>query len=244
MLEVSGLDANYGAIQALRQVTLQVPAASIVALVGANGAGKTTLLDAVAGGGKAITRGTISFNGKAIRGLPAREIVGSGIALVPEGRQLFGELTVDENLRMGAYSRRDRDGVANDYEAVRTLFPRLVERRRQLAATLSGGEQQMVALARALMSAPKLLLLDEPSLGLAPILVNEVMTLIRRINERGVAVLLVEQNVRQALAIASKAYVLERGVVMLSGPASDLVRDARVFAAYLSDDEQAYERRG
>jgi branched-chain amino acid transport system ATP-binding protein len=239
MLEVSGLDANYGAIQALRQVTLQVPAASIVALVGANGAGKTTLLDAVAGGGKAMTRGTISFNGKAIRGLPAREIVGSGIALVPEGRQLFGELTVDENLRMGAYSRRDRDGVANDYEAVRTLFPRLVERRRQLAATLSGGEQQMVALARALMSAPKLLLLDEPSLGLAPILVNEVMTLIRRINERGVAVLLVEQNVRQALAIASKAYVLERGVVTLSGPASDLVRDARVFAAYLSDDEQA-----
>ena len=244
MLEVSGLDAHYGAIQALRQVTLQVPAASIVALVGANGAGKTTLLDAVAGGGKAMTRGTISFNGKAIRGLPAREIVGSGIALVPEGRQLFGELTVDENLRMGAYSRRDRDGVANDYEAVRTLFPRLVERRRQLAATLSGGEQQMVALARALMSAPKLLLLDEPSLGLAPILVNEVMTLIRRINERGVAVLLVEQNVRQALAIASKAYVLERGVVTLSGPASDLVRDARVFAAYLSDDEQAYERRG
>ncbi len=244
MLEVSGLDAHYGAIQALRQVTLQVPAASIVALVGANGAGKTTLLDAVAGGGKAMTRGTISFNGKAIRGLPAREIVGSGIALVPEGRQLFGELTVDENLRMGAYSRRDRAGVANDYEAVRTLFPRLVERRRQLAATLSGGEQQMVALARALMSAPKLLLLDEPSLGLAPILVNEVMTLIRRINERGVAVLLVEQNVRQALAIASKAYVLERGVVTLSGPASDLVRDARVFAAYLSDDEQAYERRG
>jgi len=244
MLDVSGLDANYGAIQALRQVTLQVPAASIVALVGANGAGKTTLLDAVAGGGKAMTRGTISFNGKAIRGLPAREIVGSGIALVPEGRQLFGELTVDENLRMGAYSRRDRAGVANDYEAVRTLFPRLVERRRQLAATLSGGEQQMVALARALMSAPKLLLLDEPSLGLAPILVNEVMTLIRRINERGVAVLLVEQNVRQALAIASKAYVLERGVVTLSGPASDLVRDARVFAAYLSDDEQAYERRG
>ena len=244
MLEVSGLDANYGAIQALRQVTLQVPAASIVALVGANGAGKTTLLDAVAGGGKAMTRGTISFNGKAIRGLPAREIVGSGIALVPEGRQLFGELTVDENLRMGAYSRRDRAGVANDYEAVRTLFPRLVERRRQLAATLSGGEQQMVALARALMSAPKLLLLDEPSLGLAPILVNEVMTLIRRINERGVAVLLVEQNVRQALAIASKAYVLERGVVTLSGSASDLVRDARVFAAYLSDDEQAYERRG
>ncbi|MBR1231616.1 ABC transporter ATP-binding protein [Bradyrhizobium sp. AUGA SZCCT0182] len=239
MLEVSGLDANYGAISALRQVTLQVPAASIVALVGANGAGKTTLLDAVAGGGKAITRGTISFNGKSIRGLPAREIVGSGIALVPEGRQLFGELTVDENLRMGAYSRRDRAGVANDYDAVRTLFPRLVERRRQLAATLSGGEQQMVALARALMSAPKLLLLDEPSLGLAPILVNEVMTLIRRINERGVAVLLVEQNVRQALAIASKAYVLERGVVTLSGPASDLARDARVFAAYLSDDEQA-----
>jgi branched-chain amino acid transport system ATP-binding protein len=244
MLEVSGLDANYGTIQALRQVTLQVPAASIVALVGANGAGKTTLLDAVAGGGKAMTRGTISFNGKAIRGLPAREIVGSGIALVPEGRQLFGELTVDENLRMGAYSRRDRDGVANDYEAVRTLFPRLAERRRQLAATLSGGEQQMVALARALMSAPKLLLLDEPSLGLAPVLVNEVMTLIRRINERGVAVLLVEQNVRQALAIASKAYVLERGVVTLSGPAGDLVRDPRVFAAYLSDDEQAYERRG
>lgn len=233
MLEITGLKASYGAITALAGVDLTVRAGSVVSLLGANGAGKTTLLEAIMGGRHMTINGSIRFEGEELIGRAAERIVATGIALVPEGRQLFSELTTDENLRMGAYLRRDADGIARDLAMVRELFPQLAERRRQIAATLSGGEQQMVAIGRGLMSSPKLLLLDEPSLGLAPMLVTEIMNLIQRINERGVTILLVEQNARQALRISVHAYVIERGQVVLSGPATELARDPHVVSAYL-----------
>ncbi len=232
MLEIRALSASYGAIAALSGVDLSVPEGAVVALLGANGAGKTTLMRAITGDLRLKTSGSISFRGAELLGSRTESTVRAGIALVPEGRKLFPELTVDENLAMGAYLRRDKAGIAEDYDAVRTLFPRLSERGSQLAATLSGGEQQMVAIGRGLMSRPKLLLLDEPSLGLSPVLVEEIIAMIARINERGVTILLVEQNARQALSVSTHAHVLEKGRVVASGPAGEIARDPKVFDAY------------
>ena len=226
------MSARYGAIAALADVNLDVPDGAVVSLLGANGAGKTSLMRAITQDARLKVQGNIRFAGRDITGMPTEETVRCGIALVPEGRKLFPELTVDENLAMGAYLRRDKAGVAGDLAMLRTLFPRLAERQRQLAATLSGGEQQMVAIGRGLMSRPKLLLLDEPSLGLSPVLVEETMALIRRINAHGVTILLVEQNARQALSVSTHAYLLEKGRIVVSGAAADLARDPKVFNAY------------
>lgn len=233
LLEVEYLCVRYGAVPALSDLRLQVENRSVVAILGGNGAGKTTLLGAIIGDVIGKATGSIRFDGKEILGRPTEELVARGIALVPEGRQLFGELDVRENLQLGAYLRRDRAGIQSDLDRVLTLFPRLAQRSGQTAATLSGGEQQMVAIARALMSRPRLLLLDEPSLGLSPVLVTEIMRLIGEINASGVTILLVEQNARQALRRASHAYVLEKGRVAMEGPAEYLAKDKAVTAAYL-----------
>ena len=233
MLEASAVTASYGSITALNGVELTVPDGAIVSLLGANGAGKTTLLEGIMGGEGMTLSGSISFEGKELVGLSTEEVVAAGIALVPEGRQLFSELTVEENLMMGAYLRRDRADIARDIDLVHGLFPRLAERRKQIAATLSGGEQQMVAIGRGLMSSPRLLLLDEPSLGLAPVLITDMMNLIREINRQGVTVLLVEQNARQALRISTEGYVIEKGRVVLSGDAGSLANNEHVVSAYL-----------
>lgn len=233
MLEIVGLSAKYGGATALRGVSLSIPDGGVVAILGSNGAGKSTLLNTIMGSRLMRATGSIRFQGDEILGKATDQIINTGIALVPEGRQLFGDLTVDENLRIGAYLQRDAAKAARQLEDVRQLFPRLAERRNQRAATLSGGEQQMVAIGRALMSAPRLLLLDEPSLGLAPVLVTEIMRLIRRINEQGVTIVLVEQNARQALAVATEAHVIETGSVTLSGEARRLAADPHVVSAYL-----------
>jgi branched-chain amino acid transport system ATP-binding protein len=236
MLAVDGLTVRYGGVLALFEVSLRIETGSISCLLGANGAGKSTLLNALMGMAGQQS-GRVLFEGKPIQERPVEEIVASGMALVPEGRQLFGDLTVAENLRMGAYLR---GGVTrDDYAEIFDLFPRLAERRDQLAKTLSGGEQQMVAIGRALMSRPRLLLLDEPSLGLAPILVREVMSLISKIHSRGVTVFLVEQNARQALQIASVAYVLEKGRLVASGPAEQIAKDPKITDAYLGGTKQS-----
>lgn len=231
MLELRGLHARYGAIRALESISLAVPVGAIVSLLGANGAGKTTLLAAIMGLISDID-GAIVFDGRDITGYPTDDVVRAGIALAPEGRQVFADLCVEDNLRMGAYLRRDRD-IDADFTEIYGLFPRLRERRRQSAGTLSGGEQQMVALGRAMMSRPKLLLLDEPSLGLAPRLVTEMMRLIREINRRGVTILLVEQNARQALRISTTGHVIEKGRLRMSGPAKELIDDPHVVSTYL-----------
>lgn len=233
MLEIVELNAKYGGATALRDVSLTVPQGGVVAILGSNGAGKSTLLNTVIGSRLMKATGSIRFQGEEILGKTTEQIINAGIALVPEGRQLFGDLTVDENLRIGAYLQRDATKAARQLDEVRELFPRLAERRNQRAATLSGGEQQMVAIGRALMSAPRLLLLDEPSLGLAPVLVTEIMRLIRRINEQNVTIVLVEQNARQALAVATEAHVIETGRVTLSGEARRLAADPHVVSAYL-----------
>lgn len=234
MLEVSDLSARYGGIVALDHVTLRIEAGEIVALLGSNGAGKSSLLGCVTASVPCATSGSIRFEGRELRGRPTEHIIESGVVLVPEGRQLFVELTVEENLKMGAYLRRG-GGLDEDLGSVYTLFPRLHERRKQLAATLSGGEQQMVALGRALMARPRLMLLDEPSLGLAPVLVREIFRLIAAINRSGVTILLVEQNARQALRISNRAYVLEKGRIAMSGDAQTLARDPHVVSAYLGE---------
>ncbi len=233
MLECVDLTARYGGIQALAGVNLTVAAGEVVCLLGANGAGKSTLLGAITSSAPARIGGVIRFQGQEITGWSTEAIVRAGIALVPEGRQLFPELTVEENLRMGAYLRRDRDAIAHDLESMFELFPRLRERRGQIAATLSGGEQQMVAIGRALMSRPKLLLLDEPSLGLAPLLVREIMSLIRTINAKGTTVLLVEQNAHQALQVSDRGYVIEKGRIVGAGSAAQLLSDPQIVNAYL-----------
>jgi len=233
MLECAGLTAGYGGIQALAGIDLAVEEGEIVCLLGANGAGKSTLLGAITASVPAKIGGAIRLQGREITGWGTEAIVRAGIALVPEGRQLFPELTVEENLRMGAYLRRDRDGIGRDLQSMFELFSRLRERRAQIAATLSGGEQQMVAIGRALMSRPKLLLLDEPSLGLAPRLIKEIMALIRTINGKGTTVLLVEQNARQALQISHRGYVLEKGRIVGAGPANRLLSDPQIVNAYL-----------
>ncbi|CCI30131.1 high-affinity branched-chain amino acid transport protein (ABC superfamily, ATP-binding) [Microcystis aeruginosa PCC 9809] len=232
MLEISDLSVNYGGIKALQQVSLRVEKGEIVTLIGANGAGKTTTLKTISRILTAKT-GRIIYQGQDITHLPPHEIVKRGIAHSPEGRRILARQTVLTNLQLGAYTRSDRLGVKSDIEEQWQLFPRLSERREQLAGTLSGGEQQMLAIARALMSRPKLLLLDEPSLGLAPQIVREIFSIIRKLNESGVTILLVEQNANLALETANRGYVLAAGRLTIAGEAGDLLRDERVKQAYL-----------
>ncbi|MDJ0549586.1 MAG: ABC transporter ATP-binding protein [Microcystis sp. M49637_WE12] len=232
MLEISDLSVNYGGIKALQQVSLRVEEGEIVTLIGANGAGKTTTLKTISRILTAKT-GRIIYQGQDITHLPPHEIVKRGIAHSPEGRRILARQTVLTNLQLGAYTRSDRLGVKSDIEEQLQRFPRLSERREQLAGTLSGGEQQMLAIARALMSRPKLLLLDEPSLGLAPQIVREIFSIIRQLNESGVTILLVEQNANLALETANRGYVLEAGRLTIAGEAGDLLRDERVKQAYL-----------
>ena len=232
MLEISDLSVNYGGIKALQQVSLRVETGEIVTLIGANGAGKTTTLKTIS---RILTvkTGRIIYQGQDITHLPPHEIVKRGIAHSPEGRRILARQTVLTNLQLGAYTRSDRLGVKSDIEEQWQLFPRLSERREQLAGTLSGGEQQMLAIARALMSRPKLLLLDEPSLGLAPQIVREIFSIIRKLNKSGVTILLVEQNANLALETANRGYVLEAGRLTIAGEAGDLLKDERVKQAYL-----------
>lgn len=232
VLELRGVDVFYGRVQALHHVSLEVGEGEIVALIGSNGAGKTTTLRTISGLVRPA-RGEVLLRGKPIHQVGAERIARLGIGHAPEGRRLFSRMTVRENLEMGAYSRRDRAGIRTDFERVFTLFPRLRERQSQLAGSLSGGEQQMVAIGRALMSDPTVLLLDEPSLGLAPILVDAIFEVVREINSRGRTILLIEQNALLALNTASRGYVLETGNVVLSGPAKDLLTSADVQRAYL-----------
>lgn len=231
MLEVKELSVYYGPIRAVSGVTIRVNRGEVVALLGPNGAGKTSTLRAVLGLGSFA--GEIRFRGELISGLSPSHIVRKGLALVPEGRRVFPRLSVLDNLLLGAYARRDRGQVSRDLEAVFGLFPRLAERLRQNAGTLSGGEQQMLAIGRALMSRPTLLLMDEPSMGLAPVLVQQIFESIREINRAGVTMLVVEQNARMALGVAHRAYVMEGGLIAMSGTAEELRRDPRVVASYL-----------
>lgn len=232
MLEVNGLDTYYGNIQVLRGVSLEVPEGAIVALLGANGAGKSTLLKSIAGLIPGL-RGEIRFKGQSINRCSAEKIVRLGIGLVPEGRGLFGPLTVGENLRMGAFTRKDKSHLDQDYERVFKHFPTLKERLSQLASSLSGGEQQMLTIGRSLMQQPKILLLDEPTLGLAPQLVEHIMEIIKQINQEGTTVLLVEQNSFAALSVAGYGYVLETGKIALSGSSSELRENPMVIKSYL-----------
>ena len=232
MLEIKDLHVSYGGIQALRGVSLTVPEGKIVTLIGANGAGKSTLMRTISGLVKAQS-GSILWNGQELLGKPIDQIVASGIAMSPEGRRVFADLTVLENLKIGAYLRRGKAEIEKDIQWVYSLFPRLKERSWQSAGTLSGGEQQMLAVGRALMSRPKLMMLDEPSLGLAPLVVQDIFSIIREINRQGVTVLLVEQNANMALKIADLAYVLETGTITMSGTGAELLADSRVKDAYL-----------
>jgi len=232
LLEIENLHVYYGQIQALKGITLHVQPGEIVTLIGANGAGKSTTLKTISG----LLRprqGRISLSGEDLAALPAHEVVAKGVVQVPEGRRIFGQLSVQENLLMGAYIRAERNGIDADLERVFTLFPRLKERRSQVAGTLSGGEQQMLAIGRALMSQPKVLLLDEPSMGLAPVLVEQIFETITGINRLGTTVLLVEQNAFMALQIAQRGYVLQTGEIALSGSAAELQANADVQKAYL-----------
>ena len=232
MLKVDNIDVYYGAIHAIKGISIEVPKGEIVTLVGSNGAGKSTTLRTISGLMKP-KNGTILFEDKNIVGVPAHKIVGMGLCQVPEGRHVFANMSVMENLELGAYLRNDKDGIARDLEDVFKKFPRLLERKDQISGTLSGGEQQMLAMGRALMSRPRLLLLDEPSMGLAPLLVKEIFNIIKEINESGTTVLLVEQNANMALSIADKAYVLETGRIALAGTAQELASSGAVRKAYL-----------
>ncbi len=232
LLELEGVDALYGRVQALRGVTLTVDAGEVVALIGSNGAGKTTTLRTISGL-MHPPRGRIAFGGRDISTMPAHDVVGLGICQSPEGRRLFPRMQVIDNLRMGAYTRKDAKGIATDLARVYELFPRLKERTTQLAGTLSGGEQQMLAIGRALMARPKMLMLDEPSLGLAPILVETIFKIIVEINGQGIPVLLVEQNAHKALAVAHRAYVLETGSIVKQGTGQELLESSDVQRAYL-----------
>lgn len=232
MLKIEGLRVNYGGIQALRGISLEVPDGKIVTLIGANGAGKSTTLRTVTGLVKAA-EGSILWDGQELLGRSIDKIIATGIAMSPEGRRVFPDMTVLENLKIGAYLRHDKAEIDKDIQWVYSLFPRLEERSWQLAGTLSGGEQQMLAVGRALMSRPKLLLLDEPSLGLAPLVVQDIFSIIREINRQGVTVLLIEQNANMALKIADLAYVLETGNITLSGTGAELLANESVKEAYL-----------
>ena len=232
MLELENVQVNYGAVRALKGISLRVEAGEIVCVLGANGAGKSTMLRAISGLVE-TSGGDIRLEGRNLRGMPAHWIVKRGVVQCPEGRRIFPECTVLENLEMGGYVLPSRNAVRGNIEKVFELFPRLAERRGQLGSTLSGGEQQMLGVARALMSNPRLLLLDEPSLGLAPLIVAQIFEIIRRINREGMTILLVEQNAHEALHVSHRGYVLETGTILFSGVAADLLKDPRVIEAYL-----------
>ena len=234
MLEVKDLEVYYGVIQAIKGISFHVDKGEIIALIGANGAGKTTTLHTVTG---LISpkNGHVLFEGKDITKIPAHKIVSMGMAHVPEGRRVFAELSVYENLKMGAYTRKDKNEIEESLKNVYKRFPRLEERKNQMAGTLSGGEQQMLAMGRALMSKPKIILMDEPSMGLSPIMVNEIFDIIRSVSESGTTVLLVEQNAKKALSIADRAYVLETGKIVLEGKAKDPLEDDSIKKAYLGE---------
>ena len=232
MLKVTDLKVKYGMIEAIKGISFEVRDGEIVTMIGANGAGKTTTMHAISGLVKAA-EGSIMLDETELTKTPANKIVGLGLAQVPEGRRVFAEQTVEENLILGAYLRKDKDAIRKDMEEVYQLFPRLKERRTQLAGTLSGGEQQMLAMGRALMAKPSILLLDEPSMGLSPLLVSEIFHIIEEINDKGTTILLVEQNAKRALSIADRAYVLETGKITLEGTGEELSNDERVQKAYL-----------
>ncbi|MCR4907615.1 MAG: ABC transporter ATP-binding protein [Lachnospiraceae bacterium] len=232
MLEIKDLKVSYGMIEAIKGISFEVKDGEIVTLIGANGAGKTTTMHAISGLLKPAS-GSILLDGKELTKMAPHKIVGLGLAQVPEGRRVFAQQTVEENLILGAYSRTDKEEITKDMEDVFSLFPRLKERRTQTAGTLSGGEQQMLAMGRSLMAKPSILLMDEPSMGLSPLLVSEIFHIIEEINKKGTTVLLVEQNAKRALSIANRAYVLETGYITLSGTGEELARDERVKKAYL-----------
>ena len=232
MLEIKNIHVYYGAIHAIKGITITVNDGELVSLVGANGAGKTTILHTISGLLHA-TSGEVLLDGKNLQNVPANTIINMGLAHVPEGRHIFSRMTVEENLRMGAYIINDAKRISDNMEKVFHHFPRLKERARQLGGTLSGGEQQMLATGRALMTDPKILLMDEPSMGLSPILVNEIFTIIEQLHNSGITILLVEQNAKKALAVADRAYVLETGKISMSGSAKELAEDDRVRKAYL-----------
>ena len=235
MLQVNNLVVRYGGITAVDGISLQIDQHETVALIGANGAGKTTTLHAISGLLKAAG-GQILFQGEDITKIPAEAVVARGVIQVPEGRQVFSKLTIEENLKLGAYLQKDKEKIRDTYEKVMTLFPILRERRRQAAGTLSGGEQQMLAIGRALMSAPKLLLLDEPSMGLSPLMTQQVFDVLLALKKQGMTILLVEQNAYEALTISDRAYIMETGNITLEGRSSELIDDPRVKDAYLGGD--------
>lgn len=234
MLEIKDLEVYYGMIQAIKGVSFDVNEGEVIALIGANGAGKTTILHTITGLLNA-KNGSVWFEGKDITKVPAHKIVSMGMAHVPEGRRVFANLTVLQNLKMGAYTRKDKNEIEQTLDNIYKRFPRLKERQNQLAGTLSGGEQQMLAMGRALMSHPKIILMDEPSMGLSPIFVNEIFDIIKSVSASGTTVLLVEQNAKKALSIADRAYVLETGKIVLSGKASDLLNNDSIKKAYLGE---------
>lgn len=234
MLEVKDLEVYYGMIQAIKGISFEVNEGEIVSLIGANGAGKTTILHTVTGL-LSPKKGSVIFEGKDITKIPAHKIVSLGMAHVPEGRRVFAQLSVYQNLKMGAYTRKDKDEIEKTLETVYKRFPRLAERKNQLAGTLSGGEQQMLAMGRALMSHPRIILMDEPSMGLSPILVNEIFDIIQSVSASGTTVLLVEQNAKKALSIANRAYVLETGNIVMSGSAEELMDNDSIKKAYLGE---------
>jgi branched-chain amino acid transport system ATP-binding protein len=234
LLKVSGLKVAYGGIQAVKGVDFEVHEGELVTLIGSNGAGKTTTMKAITGL-LPINEGDIQYLGQSIRGRGAWDLVKQGLAMVPEGRGVFTRMTITENLQMGAHIRNDKAGIAQDMDKVFTIFPRLKERRDQLAGTMSGGEQQMLAMGRALMSRPKVLLLDEPSMGLSPIMVDKIFEVVREVHAQGVTVLLVEQNASRALDIADRGYVMESGLISMSGEAKQMLSDPKVRAAYLGE---------
>jgi branched-chain amino acid transport system ATP-binding protein len=238
LLEIRQLEVAYGGIRAVRGMDLRVERGELVSLIGANGAGKSTTLRAICGL-VPIAGGDILYEGKSIAGSPSYMLVRDGLVMVPEGRGIFGQLTIEENLAMGGYSRKDQDAVKKDTEHVFDLFPRLAERRRQSAGTLSGGEQQMLAMGRAMISRPRLLLLDEPSMGLAPLMVEKIFEVVKTIASEGVTILLIEQNAKLALETSSRGYVMESGRVILEGPSGELLDDPKVRAAYLGEEEAA-----
>ncbi|MXN74492.1 ATP-binding cassette domain-containing protein [Burkholderia sp. 4701] len=234
MLKIKGLQVNYGGIQAVKGVDLEVRQGELVTLIGANGAGKTTTMKAITGL-KPYSAGDIEYDGKSIKGVPSHELLKRGLAMVPEGRGIFARMSIVENMQMGAYLRNDKEQIKKDVERMFGFFPRLKERATQLAGTLSGGEQQMLAMARAILSKPKLLLLDEPSMGLSPIMVEKIFEVVRTISKEGITVLLVEQNARLALQAADRGYVMDSGTVTMEGDAKQMLDDPKVRAAYLGE---------